>query len=242
MLRRGLMAAGSGGSSDAMGGLILSHGPLVYFRLGEASGTTARNDGTGPDGAYAGLYTLGNPALRVGGGTSYSPTANNARAAFLSASIPSLSSGLTLGVVGRSASIGGIQPLINRSDAGVGGGTAVWQFRLNGSNLQFEKNVGGYQQVEAAHGLAGGDIFLAMFTYDQSTGAARLYMDGSQIGTTATFATGVNWGGPGGSDIIVGNFFGYNQATAGNRFSDAFVIGACLSDVDIAAIAVAGGF
>lgn len=44
--------------------LLLSHGPLGYWRLGETSGTTAADSsGNGRSGTYTGTYTLNRPSL-----------------------------------------------------------------------------------------------------------------------------------------------------------------------------------
>ena len=44
--------------------LVMSHSPLGYWRLGEASGTTAADSsGNGRNGTYTGTYTLNRPSL-----------------------------------------------------------------------------------------------------------------------------------------------------------------------------------
>lgn len=240
MLRRLMMAGG--GVADAMAAAILGHNPFLYFKLGEPSGSTALNDGSGPNGSYSGSFTLGNAVLRSGGDSSWSPTATSARAVFPNASIPSMPNGMTIGLVGRSANVSGQRIMLTRDNAGTGGGTRSFMFRLDSNNFQFWKIVGTAESITAPHGLSNGQDFFAAVTYDSITGATKIFKGQNQAGSTATFATGADFGGSGGSDIIVGNFFGFNQAPTGDMFSDAFVIDGCLTDSDIAVIAAAGGF
>jgi len=47
------------------GGNVIASGPIAYWRLGEASGSVAREDVSGYDGTYLGAVTLGQPGYAV---------------------------------------------------------------------------------------------------------------------------------------------------------------------------------
>lgn len=241
----GFYAAGAMGQAGGGGGnlfdAIMTHSPFMYFRLGESTGTVAGNAGTGPAGAYSGDYSLGNAPLYSDGLTSYGPTNTTGRVSFPAASVVSLAAGLTLGVVMKVVSVSGLHFYINRDDAGVGGGSRHWQFRNDGANMHFLQNQFGLDQILRAHGLSAGDTVFAVATYNPS-GEARLFKNGSQLGSPEVFSAGLNLGSAGGSDIVVGNFFSYSDAKAGDLYSEAFAIAGVLSPAEIAALAAAGGF
>lgn len=239
-------AMGQGGSTPPPGSAfydaIMAHSPFMYLRLNEASGAIAANSGSGPDGAYSGSYVLGNAALYPGGGTSYLISGSDARASFLGANVPSLATGLTLGIVTKIASTSGIRYFINRDNAGSGAGTRHWQFRNDGANIDFLQNKSGLSRILRPHGMSAGDTVFVSATYDPIAGVARVFKNGSQLGLPAAFATGIDLGGDFASSIVVGGFYSYNDAKSGDYHSEAFCVAGVLTPSQIADIAAAGGF
>lgn len=239
---RGLLLAG-----DAAGGVIgmlQALGAFLIFPHTEASGTTALNEGTGPDGTYSGAITLGRPALYPGGGTSFRMDEGGARATYPGASVVASSDGFSMGVVASFPDVSALCPLINRDNAGVGGGSGArsWQFRLYSGNLQAELLRGGYASIAAAHGAANNTPFFAGFRYKKADGKSRLFRNGTAIGSEVTAPLNIDHTAVDGMAIVVGNYQGYNAGINGAHYAMAFVIPSAIPDSAFADLASAMGF
>jgi hypothetical protein len=220
---------------------IMADSPLIYLRLGEASGTTAVNAAGGTNGAYYGMVSLGNPALYTGGPTSFSPADGAGRAYFPGTAMPGGISEITLGVVFRPTALTGLRYLVTRDRSTVvGTGNRFWQWRINGPNFDFIKITGGTQQISAAHGLVAG-VPAIVHARVTSAGAVTMFVNGSSVGGGNVTAS-ISYGAPDNAEVAVGNLGASNSATVGDRYSEAFVIPTAISDARSLAHAPAGGF
>lgn len=241
MIPLGVLAAatprkGGGGEATDFIALLLARGAFMIFPHGEAGGSVAVNEGTGPDGSYSAPVLLGQPALYAGGPTSVRIDSGG-RVVFPADSIPPMTTGVSMGTVVRISGATGFRPLVVRDDAGVGGGSRHWNFRLNGAGLEFTKITGSVEWGDRPHGMVAGDTAFLGCSYEVSTGLVRLYKNGVQLGSSIQMQLHANFAGVGPSGITVGNFHGYNAAPGGDRFSQSFVVPGVLSASDWAALA-----
>jgi hypothetical protein len=243
----GFYAAGAMGSGGGGGGALydlvmsdLSSFGGFYLRLGESSGTTAANEAGSPSGTFSGApstITLGNPALYPGGPTAMAVVTNHGRVSFPGTSVPALNS-MTLGMVVKLPAVTGVRPIITRDDNGFGA-TRFFQFRVNGSNLEFIKIVGGVEVVARAHGMSAGDAALLMVTI-ATGGTTKMFKNGAKLGADAAHS-GANYGGSNATEIQGGNFYNSNFGVPGDQFSEMFVLAGELSEARVAAYGTAVG-
>lgn len=233
-----LLSSGEGGGGTTLAEMVLADIATfggVYLRLGEASGTAAENEAGTPEGSYLNTPSLGNAALYTGGPTSMRTTASNQAASFPVAGIPATMEQMTLGVIVKPAALTGLRHLVNR-DSDAGGGRR-WQFRLNGSSVQFVKIPGTPQTITATHGMSVGQAHLLMVTVTAG-GTVKLFGNGVSLGSGSVTPV-TNYGG-GGLDLLVGNRGLLIEGTD-NTYSEAFLIFGDLEDARVAQYGAAVG-
>lgn len=225
------VSGGGGTGYAALMSLLQTYNPYMLFGLDDPSGSVATNSGTGTNGSYSGGHTLGDLPLIPGASGSYLVTDSTGRASYPGASVPSCPNGLTIGAFIRITSAGGQHPIINRDDGGFGA-TRFWQFRLDGANIQMIQIRSGVSDISGPHGRNINETIFCATTYRASDGEARLFVNGSQVGSTGTFPTGIDLGGTG-IAVVVGNFDGFSAARSGDYYNTAFAIGQALTPAQI---------
>lgn len=176
------VAAGGGGGGYAAE--VLADSPLVYWRMGDASGTTATDSsGNSRNGTYMGSPTLGSPSL-VPSDTSNTAVDLSGTSQYVRISSASWMNvaNITLEAVIQPDAVSGIKFVMDR-DLETGGNSA-FQFRLNGNKLEFIVFDGGpAKTATGATSLVAGTKYLVHGTYDGSN--AKVYVNGVQDGTVA---------------------------------------------------------
>ncbi|KRD70793.1 hypothetical protein ASE45_02740 [Lysobacter sp. Root96] len=162
-------------------------------------------------------------------------TGSNKAASFPVSGIPATMEQMTLGVIVKPAALTGLRHLVNR-DNDAGGGRR-WQFRLNGSSVQFVKIPGSAQTVSATHGMSVGQAHLLMVTITAG-GTVKLFGNGALLGSGSVTPL-TNYGG-GGLDMLVANRGLLTEGTD-NTYSEAFLIFGGLEDARVAQYGAAVG-
>lgn len=129
--------------------LVLSHGPVAYWRLGESSGTTAYDETGVSNGTYAGGYTLGSPGALVNG----PDTAVDLDGASGRVNVPSVAGLELTNQVSIEAwvnldSTAGTQWIVDK-------GAFYYLYIIDGQVVFGVQNEGGYPYVNAPVGPAG---------------------------------------------------------------------------------------
>lgn len=235
-----LGASESGGNAGFAGvmGALSAHSPFMLFGLDDEEGTVAANSGTGPDGVFSGGLVLDTPPVVDGAAASYGVTDPTGRASYPGAAVPACPGGLTIGAFLRLGPAGGQHQIVCRDDGGFGA-QRFWQFRVDGPNIDFIQIRNGVTSLTRPHGTTAQDLRFCVATYAPD-GTARIYVNGAQAGSAGSFAAGIDLGGPG-IPVIVGNFEGYSDGKAGDRFNVGFAIGRPLSAKEVMDIWVASG-
>jgi hypothetical protein len=219
-------------AGSTLNALIMADSPSRYFRHAEASGAVMVNE-VGANGSYVASPSLAQPALYTGGGTSF--LAASSKYGNWTGTFPAATS-LTLVTIAKFNAITGFRGLLSR-DAGGGGGTRSWQWRTNGSSLEFVKIVGTVQTVSIAAGLTTGVSYLLAVTVS-TTGTVKLFRNGTLLTTASVTAVDYNAGG----NLEIGFCTGGGGISANAFFSEsAFFSGQELSEARMAAYAAAAG-
>lgn len=169
---------------------VLADSPIVYWRLGEASGTTTMVDssGNGHDETYSTGVTLGAPSLL----TSTPTTAATFLAADTFSAWASWQNAASITVeawIKTSAS--GIRAILDRDTLTTA--NRAWQFRLNAGKLEFVRVGNAAGSLSAVTATSPGTVnngaaHHVVATYDGTS--IRLYIDGALV-TTTTASGGV---------------------------------------------------
>lgn len=191
----GVIAAhGAGYSAE-----VLADVPALYWRLGDASGTTASDSsGNGRNGSYVGSPTLGATGLlATDADTAVTFNGSSQYASINYASWMDASTALTIEALIKT-SMSGIGAILDRDPLS----SRVYQFRVNSGKLEFIK-IGGTGGIVGATSVAtvnDNARHHVAATYDGSN--IRLYVDGAldktvsaagNLGTSgARFRVGVN--------------------------------------------------
>lgn len=128
--------SGGGGGGDAYVVEVLADVPMVYWRLGESSGTTAADAGyLGVAGTYVNSPTLGTTGL-LSGDTDTAVTFNGTDQGVQAATNPSTldANPLTVEAIIKPSRVTGTQVIASRHGSG---GFAAWTLRLEGTDLKF---------------------------------------------------------------------------------------------------------
>lgn len=226
----------SGGTANnALRDLILADSPAFYLRHGEASGTVAENE-VSADGTYWTTATLGGGALYTGGPTSVAFSGTTGGCNIPASVMPASSAAaLTLVTIMKPGAISGTRFIISRDDDG---GPRLWQWRLNGANMEWVKIVGGVTTSARAHGLSAGVAAMLGVTVT-SGGVVSLFVNGSRLGATFTIAA-ANYG-DNSEEISINRRETLSEGTS-NSFSESAGFTTALSDARMLQYAQAAGF
>jgi hypothetical protein len=212
---------------------ILADLPAVYWRLGEASGSTAVDaSGNSRDGTYDGSPTLGVSGLLVGDSDTAVTFAGGLDAAFINYAPWMNTADITVEALASTSSSSTIN-LWDRDD----GSNRVFQMRLNAGLLEFFTIGGGSVAVTGSTAVNDGAPHHLAATYDGAD--MNVYVDGVLDGTTAAAGTIPQ---PTGGHLFLGrnNSSGPAQAWVGDVDEGAFYTSA-LSGARIAAHFAASG-
>lgn len=191
---------------------VLADSPLIHWRLGEASGTTAADaSGGGHTGTYTGSPTVGVTGLLVGD--------SDKAAQFHSASDDALASAATVGpttltrfsieaVVKITANLVGGSVLFALCDP-TGSDPGFIELDYNTTLTVFFQGSSGVHV--AAHSFNFGQTYHVVGTFDGAS--LRLYLDGALVATTVAVDAGAPIAIP--FCFIAGNFGGGGYATDG---------------------------
>jgi len=161
---------------------VLADSPLVYLRMGEASGTTMVDaSGNGRSGAYTGSPTLGATGLLTGDSdTAVNFTTTNQYGVVAYGSWM-IASAITIEAIIKTSSTTGIHSIAERD----WGGPRAFQFRIDTNKLQFITIGGGAGVVISASpgDVADGATHHVAATYDGTS--IKLYVDGALVTTTS---------------------------------------------------------
>lgn len=232
----GFFAAGAGGGAvpptDTLYDLIMADSPLYYWRHAEASGTTMVSEvgSPGKDGAYTGSFPGGHAALYSGGPTSALLNTVSRGQKTITDTLTSL----TLMVVVNYPTLSSTRPIICRDAGGAG---RKWQWRTNGTAVEWVKIVGGVAVTTDTGALTAGVPAIIAVTIS-SAGAIKMFKNGAlRVSTTIAAA---DYGGAG--DILsIGHSTGM-AAGASAYFSESVLFNSVISDSRIDEYATAAGF
>lgn len=220
-----------GGGAATLRDAILADSPAFYYRMAETTGSAAVNETGGASGTYtsvtlnqAPIYTGGPVSARLNGGT-----ANMAIPASVLTSAPEL----TLMCVLKPQSVTGVQSIITRDPSS----PRYWQWRLNGTALEWVKIVGGIATVTAA-GTVALNTAAILHVVVNAAGQVSLYKNGALVNSATTAPA--NYG-----SASVPIRVGYDSGPAAglNAFiSEPAGFAAALSAARVLAHAQAGGF
>lgn len=178
----GIVASGRRASASAYSAAVLADSPLGYWRLGEASGTTAADSsGNSRSGIYSGGPTLGAAGLVTGdAATSVDLDGSNDQVSVGYASWFDTDF-ITVEAIVRPDAFGGERQIMDRD------GTArIFQFRFetDGRPNFFPWNSGGtVVGATSSAALSTGTPYHIAGTFDGSN--VRLYVNGSQVASAA---------------------------------------------------------
>lgn len=227
-----------GGGGGALNAEILADNPVWYTRCNETSGTVANDYGSAAtNGTYNGTPTFSQPAIYAGGPNCVLLDGSGSDSISIPSSVLTSTTALTLELVHRPTNVSGIQQLITRDDGS--GGTRVWQFRRNGTQLELIKIVGGTQSVSFNNFFTLNTAVHVMATIT-SGGAVTLYRNGSSV-ATGSFAAGANYG-TASLDIYVNRLVPGGTDVGNGDYSEIAIYAAALSGARAAAHASAAGF
>jgi len=221
-----------GGGGSSLYTEIMADSPIHYWRNAEASGAVMVDEIT-TDGAYQGAVSLGNTAIYTGGPTCASNFSTTGPRGGYSTVTPGAINAMTLVSVVQFNSTSGVQPVGPNRDQG---STRMYQFRSNGTSLEFIKIVGSVESVSQAGVFTAGVTAIVAITVD-SSGNYVMYKNGASIKTGSIAAA--NYGGSGDNWEI-----GYctSMAAAMNGYTcENAVFNTALSGARMAAYATAAG-
>lgn len=163
---------------------VMADGPVAYWHLGEASGTTAADtSGNGNAGTYSAGVSLGASSLLTSGQES-----SNKAVAFngtnSSVTIPASGSLNTAGNISIEAWIkptsGNDGPLVEYNN-GSTWGVHMWNTGPNQLYVNFLDSGGGGHTMQTGNVLSSGNTYYVVATYSNSTGLGTMYINGVQV-------------------------------------------------------------
>lgn len=230
--------AASGGAT--LFDLITADSPLYWFRHGEASGSVMVNQ-VGTNGSYTGSPALGSTPLYTGGPTCVNFSTTGGLGALNTASAAPTIGPLTVMTICRFPTISGLRALICFDN---GGSNRRWQWRLNGSSIDWVKIAGGVDTKTYAAGLVTNKVYLLACTIDGSGNINHYVYNITDhtggVGGTSTIAT-VNYGGTA-EFIQVQQCSGGGGIPANAYFSESCIFPTALSTARLDQYAAAAGF
>lgn len=179
---------------------VLADSPSSSYRLGETSGTVASDSsGNGRNGAYIGTFTLGATGLLTGDSDTALSLAGSggATVTYDSAWLSSLT--FSAEAWFKPTSVSGTQTVFSRY-AAAGFSGSRWTIRLDNSDLTlYTFNGTSYNNITIATGLTTGVRHHVVFTFDGSSAAYVVYLDGSLAISGVSPMNSVN------SDLFIGH-------------------------------------
>lgn len=162
-------------SGDPLYDEIMADGPVHMWRHAESTGATIMIDEVAADGSYPGSPSFGNTALYAGGPTCIS---NFVGAAGWGESgvIASGLTQMTLLTVAKFNSLSGVKPFGPNRDNG--SGTRIFQWRTNGSGIEFVRIISGVAVYTVPSVLSTGTSYIIAAEID-SAGNVTIYLNGS---------------------------------------------------------------
>lgn len=226
------LPASSGGAS-VLPGLILAESPFAYWRHAESSGGTMVD--ASPN-ARAGTYA-GTPvpqaAIYSGGPTCMLAGSSTQNGNWTVVGTPVFNA-ITICTVFKPNSVTGIRSLICRDD----GGTRKFQWRMNGTSMEWVKIVGGVTTSTRTGVFSVGVASMIAVTVS-SSGTVTMYQNGVQLGATFSIAA-ADYGGAF-ATFQVGYAPGITTAADG-YFSESALWNTDLSAATLLSFATAAGF
>lgn len=160
---------------------VLADTPIMYYRLGEASGTVMTDSsGNGRDGTYANSPTLGATGLLTGDAdtaVSFASASSQSGSVADDNSLDSLSA-ITVEAWIKPSTVSSTPLIVNRDSTSNG---KSFQFRLNAGKLEFVKTAGTTVTAASSSTLSTGTVYHVAAVYNGTD--IRLYINGSLNGT-----------------------------------------------------------
>ena len=164
---------------------IMLDSPSFYWRHKELSGAVMTNE-VGTAGAYISGPILNQPAIYTGGPVCVRTSGSSFGQSTVA--LPAANS-ISIVCVTKPTSVTGFKMLINRDN----NGTRMWQWRANGTSMEWVKIVGGVATVAASSVFAINTACIVGVTVS-AAGSVKLYKNGVQVGSTGSIAA-ANYGG-----------------------------------------------
>lgn len=236
----GMVQQPGAGGSASLSSLISADSPAYWFRHGEASGSVMVNQ-VGTNAAYVGAPALGSPALYTGGGTCVNFSSTGGLGQLNTAAlVPTLNS-VTVMTIARFPTLGGFKALVCFDN---GGSNRRWQWRLNGSSIEWVKIAGGVDTKSYGASILTNKVYLLACTIDGSGNINHYVYNLTDhtggVGGTSTIAT-VNYGGTA-EFIQVQQCSGGGGIPANAYFSESCIFPTALSTARLDQYAAAAGF
>lgn len=190
LLNKPAVAGGGGGGGSAYQALILADGPLMYYRLGEASGVTAVDaSGHGNDGTYAAAPTLGVPGL-ITGDSDMAVTFTRAQSEGVLTNYVPGHPAFSCEAWFKTTNAVGRHQIINQDDAF---SARRFQFRLQDGKASFLvfDTVSSFGFIEQGVSLANGVKHHMVGTFDVDR-RLRVYVDGVLIATSGVIGAALS--------------------------------------------------
>lgn len=169
-------------------GAVLADSPLLYWRLGDPSGTTVTDSsGNGRHGTYVGSPTLGVSGLQTSDADTAVGFASGKYADLASASWMNVTT-ITIEAWVQLSTTGAVQSIVDRDASS--GSNRQFQFRVNASN-QFEAifwdSTTAFWVTTGATALTVGPVYHLVATYDGTT--STVFVDGVSDGSASHSGT-----------------------------------------------------
>lgn len=173
--------AGSGYAAE-----VLADSPLLYWRLGDAAGSTTAadasgNNRTGTHNGSPGLAAAGLLASDTDKAVSYDGTNDYTQIAYDAAWMAPASH--TIEVLIKPGSVAAGEKAIAARHAS---GAASWDLILDGATLKYRFYISGWSSLNAPGLLATDTVYHVAATFDGST--RRLYVNGTEVASVASSA------------------------------------------------------
>lgn len=228
-----LLKPAGGGGGGTLYDEIIADSPALYFRHAEASGSTMENE-VGTDGSYISSPPLGQPALYSGGPTCMLASSNRyGRVDF--GTFPMSLTAFSIVTVAQFNDLTGFRGIISRDP---GGGSRQFQWRMNGTQMEFVKIAGSVESLSQSGALTEDVPHIIGLTVS-AVGEVKFYVDGANIFTGSVSAANY---GTASSEIEIGYMTGGGGASANAYFSESALFAAVISGTRMADYATAAGF
>lgn len=221
-----------GGGGGTLYDEIMADSPALYYRHAEASGSTMVAE-VGTNGSYISSPPLGQTPLYTGGPTCFLASSSRYGEVGFD-SFPMALTAFSIVTVAKFNNLTGFRGIISRD---TGGGDRKWQWRMNGTQMEFVKIVGGVQTAVQAAALTQGISYIIGLTVS-AAGQVKFYVNGANIFTGSVSAA--NYGSSS-TEIEIGYMTGGGGATADAYFSESAIFSTVLSADRMTAYATASG-